>query len=77
MGELFEKFTGIENNDFVEKSLSVMFERYKLNYRSFCNGLECLMFSIDKLKTYDDVMRFLAGIYKNNTNGSRLIKKVK
>jgi len=66
-GESFERITKIENNQFVEESLLAMWDRYNLDEELFEAGIKKLMNNIEKLKTYDDLMRFLAGIYKNDS----------
>lgn len=66
-GESFERITKIENNQFIEESLLAMWDRYNLDEELFETGIKKLMNNIEKLKTYDDLMRFLAGIYKNDS----------
>ena len=73
----FEKIVQVDFNDFVYESLITMIKRYKPTYEEFKHSLKMLNKSLDKLKTYDDLMRFLVGILKNTVerNKSIIVRK--
>ena len=77
LSKYFEAKTKIESNKFVEDSLEAMWKRYNLNDESFKIGIDKLIEKIEKLNTYDDLMRFLAGIYRNDSQRAIKFKKLK
>jgi CRISPR/Cas system-associated endonuclease Cas1 len=76
LAKYFEVKTNIQSNKFVEDSLEAMWKRYNLNDEFFKIGIDKLIEKIDKLNTYDDLMRFLAGIYRNDSERAINFKKM-
>ena len=62
--KVFEEIVKVDFNDFVYESLLTMTERYEPTIEDLEHSLKVLNKNLDKLKTYDDLMRFLAGILK-------------
>ena len=75
--KVFEEIVKVDFNDFVYESLLTMTERYEPTIEDLEHSLKVLNKNLDKLKTYDDLMRFLAGILKNTAarNQELIIRK--
>jgi len=75
--EKFEKIVNVEFNDFVLESIATMLQNYNPTKEELEYSFEVLEKNIKKLNTYDDLMRFLAGIIKNTVKRSQNIKRLK
>lgn len=75
--KFFEEIVKVDFNDFVYESLITMIDRYNPTTDDLEHSFKTLNKSLDKLKTYDDLMRFLAGILKNTVerNKSIIVRK--
>lgn len=75
--EKFEENVNVEFNDFVFESIVSMITKYETSPSEMKKALYILNKNLNKLKTYDDLMRFLAGILKNTAarNQELIIRK--
>lgn len=75
--EKFEENVNVEFNDFVFESMVSMIAKYETSPSEMKKALCVLNKNLNKLKTYDDLMRFLAGILKNTAarNQELIIRK--
>ena len=75
--EKFEEIVKVEFNDFVFESMLSMINKYETSPAEMKKAFCILNKNLNKLKTYDDLMRFLAGILKNTAarNQELIIRK--
>ena len=75
--EKFEEIVKVEFNDFVFESMLSMKNKYETSPAEMKKAFCILNKNLNKLKTYDDLMRFLAGILKNTAarNQELIIRK--
>lgn len=63
--EIFKKETNVEPNQYLLNGFDILFNKYKFDedvYRESCIALSKKM---DRLDTYNDIIKFFTGIYRN------------
>jgi hypothetical protein len=70
----FQEQLNLKSNDFVVESINTMIGKYDLSLDKIKEGLKVLNDKKDRFDNYQDLMRFLAGIYRNISQHNKIIK---